>query len=188
MARFLCAWVLLAAVSARPLEIRAVDGAVLRPLTPDGAAGVLLFVSTDCPVSNRYAPEIQRLCTAAAVRGVPCTLLYEDADVRPDAVRTHLREYGYALPAAIDTDGAVAAAVKATITPEAVVVDRGGGVRYRGRIDNLFAALGTSRQVVTSHDLRDAIDAVVANRPVARPQTDAIGCFIVPANQRRHRP
>jgi hypothetical protein len=70
-----------------------------------------------------------------------------------------------------------------------VVVDRAGSIRYSGRIDNFYAALGRPRQRVTEHDLRDALDAVLAGRPVPRPRTDAVGCHIVDPKsiQREHR-
>ena len=55
-------------------------------------------------------------------------------------------------------------------------------MRYRGRIDNWYAALGTRREQVTVHDLSEAIDAVVARKPVRTPETEALGCFIVPAH------
>ena len=84
------------------------------------------------------------------------------------------------MPAAIDRDGSLAARVRATITPQAVVVDRRGEVRYRGRIDNFYAALGRPRQVVTAHDLHDALTALAGGKPVAHPETDPIGCYIVP--------
>ena len=58
------------------------------------------------------------------------------------------------MPAVIDVDGAIARRAKATVTPQAVVVDRAGVVKYRGRIDNQYAALGKPRRVVTVHDLR----------------------------------
>lgn len=169
------------------LEIRAIDGAVLRPLEPTGAANVLFFVATDCPVSNAYAPEIQRVCGAYKARGVTCTLVYEDVHTTSADVRRHLDEHRYQnMPAAIDADASLALRVQATVTPETVVIDRAGAVRYRGRIDNFYVAFGRSRQVVTVHDLRDAIDAVLAGKPVAAPVTEPIGCFIVPANQRNH--
>ena len=60
--------------------------------------------------------------------------------------------------------GAIAERAKATVTPQAVVVGPGGIVKYRGRIDNQYAALGKPRRVVTVHDLRDALDAVLAGR------------------------
>jgi hypothetical protein len=120
--------------------------------------------------------------------------MYEDVDTAASPatldrqVRAHLDEYRHrGLPAALDRSRAVAAAVRATITPTAVVVDRQGAVRYRGRVDNLYAALGKTRQQITSHDLRDALDAVLAGRPVAHPETEAIGCFITdPALLRTH--
>lgn len=51
-------------------------------------------------------------------------------------------------------------------------------VRYRGRIDNLYINIGRTRQQVTSHDLTDALDAVLAGRPVKQPTTEALGCYI----------
>ena len=92
------------------------------------------------------------------------------------------------IPAAIDATREVATAAGASVTPTAVVVERGGGVRYRGRIDNLYAALGRTRRTVTDHYLRDALDAVIAGEPVLVPETPAIGCYIVPAGalQRLH--
>ena len=169
------------------LEIRTIDGAVLRPLEPSGAANVLFFVSTDCPVSNAYAPEIQRVCSAYRSKGVSCALIYEDVHVSAADVRRHLDEHHYQhIAAAIDADASLAVRVNASITPETVVIDRAGAVRYRGRIDNFYVAFGQSRQVVTVHDLRDALDAVLAGTPVAAPVTQPVGCFIVPGNQRSH--
>jgi hypothetical protein len=178
--------VLLAVVLAASLEIRGVAGGLLRPLEPAAAANVLIFTATDCPVSNGYAPEIQRVCAAYATRGVQCMLIYEDVDATAGAVRAHMTEYRYdKLPAAVDTGGAVASRVGATVTPEVAVIDRAGAVRYRGRIDNRYEAIGRPRQVVTAHDLTGALDAVLSGRAVAAPVTPAIGCYIVPPEMRR---
>lgn len=144
-------------------------------------------MSTDCPVSNAYAPEIQQVCAAYRPKGVSCALIYEDVHVSVADVRRHLAEHRYQqIPAAIDSDAALASRVHASITPETVVIDRTGAVRYRGRIDNFYLAFGRSRQVVTVHDLRDALDDVLAGKAVAAPLTQAIGCFIVPGSQRSH--
>jgi len=178
-------WLLAALIAAAP-QIRTVDGAVLRPLAPAGAANVLFFIASDCPISNGYAPEFQRICHAYASRGVSCALVYEDVHATPDGVRKHLADYRYdEVPAAIDKDGTLARQLGTTVTPEAAVVDRTGTVRYRGRVDNLYASLGRPRRVVTVHDLQDAIEAVVSGRAVATPETTPIGCFIVPPDMRR---
>lgn len=170
-----------------PAEIRSITGGVLHPLEPAGLANVLLFVTSDCPVSNQYAPEIQRICAAYASNGVRCEMIYEDVKIAAADVRKHLDAHGiHGVDAAIDADGALAVRLGATITPEAFVVDRAGATRYHGRIDNFYAAFGRSRQVVTVHDLRGALDALVAGKPVTTPSTEAIGCYIVPPNQRSH--
>jgi hypothetical protein len=181
-----------AALAASGAGIRALDGTMLRPFAPAGPAGVLFFVATDCPISNSYAPEIQRICRDYRARGVSCALMYEDVDtfaapVHLDAaVRRHLKEFHYGdVPAAVDRTRAVATEARATVTPQAVVVDRAGAVRYRGRIDNFYAALGKPRQQVTERDLRQALDAVLEGRAVALPETEAHGCFIVDPAQLR---
>jgi hypothetical protein len=176
------------------ITMRELDGRIVAPFRPDRSANVVFFVATDCPVSNSYAPEIQRVCREYGPRGVGCSLMYEDVDLHPSTshldqqVRQHLQEYGYtSVPAIVDRDRAAALHVNATITPQAFVIDRSGNVRYRGRIDNLYAALGKTRQQVTSHDLRDALDAVLEGRTVPRPETEALGCFITdPALLRKH--
>jgi len=174
------------AALAASLELIGINGERLRPLEPSGPANVLLFTATDCPVSNGYAPEIQRVCAAYAARGVRCLLVYEDVGVGAGAVRAHLTDYHFgAMPAAIDADGSVAARVGATVTPEAVVVDRAGRVQYRGRIDDKYVAIGRARRNVTAHDLTDALDAVLAGRRVTVSETQPVGCVIVPPEMRR---
>ena len=165
--------------------VRDVDGRVHRPFQPAAHVSVLLFVTSDCPISNAYAPEIQSLCQASVARGFRCLLLYEDPGIAASGVRAHLQAYRYTrMAAAIDRRGAVAARAGASITPEALVIDRSGTVRYRGRIDNLYADLGRRRPAATVHDLRDAIDAVLAGRQVSTPRTEALGCYITPQSPR----
>lgn len=168
-------------------QVRDIDGRPSTPFRPSGNAHVLFFVATDCPISNSYAPEIQRLCSVYGSKGVSCSLAYEDVRTDAAAVRTHLDAFGYrAIPAAIDGARTLADRGGASITPQAIVIDNDGEIRYRGRIDNLYTSLGKPRQQVTVHDLSDALDAVLAGRTVARPQTEAVGCFIErPASTRK---
>ena len=172
-----------AAISA---QIRDIDGQFLSFFKPSGKINILFFISSDCPISNSYAPEIQRLCQAYGNKGVSCSLLYEDTDITVSSVRRHLDEYRYrGIPAAIDGEGKVAKQAAASVTPEAVLVDGKGEIRYRGRIDNFYAALGKPRQHVTVHDLSDALDAVLSGKPVVNVETKALGCFIPDHNLRK---
>jgi thiol-disulfide isomerase/thioredoxin len=167
-------------------SIPGIDGRTLNPFAPAGTANVIFFVATDCPISNSYAPEIQRVCQEYGPRGVACSLMYEDVDTASsataldDEVRSHLQEYRYAgIPAAVDRARIIATRAKAKVTPQAVVIDRAGAIRYRGRIDNFYAAFGKPRQQVTERDLRDALDAVLSGQPVPKIETEALGCYIV---------
>ena len=175
-----------AAVTGDAPAIRDLDGRVRRPFQPAGKAGVVFFVLTDCPISNGYAPTIASVCREYASKGVDCTVAYEDVEAPRavgdlnDVVRAHLAQYGYqGMPAVVDRTRALATFAGVTVTPEAVVVDAGGRTRYRGRIDNFYAALGKPRRQVTVHDVRDALDAVLEGRAVATPRTEAVGCYIV---------
>lgn len=161
-------------------NVRDVNGHELKPLDPAGPAGVLYFITNDCPIANSYAPEIQRICSDYAAKGVTCTLVYSDLTLDAAAIRKHHEDYGYpqSIPAVKDSGHKLAEATGATITPEAVVVGKGGKVLYRGRIDNFYAALGKPRRQATEHDLRQALDEVLAGKPVTHSQTQAIGCYI----------
>ena len=176
------------------VQIRGINGPMLRPFAPAGTANAIFFIQSDCPVSNWYAPVVQQVCRDYASRGVGCMLVYEDVDlgaspqILDEEVRRHLKEYRYSnMTAAVDRTRVVARHVNASVTPSVAVVDRAGAVRYRGRIDNAYADLGKPRRQVTSHDLRDALDAVVAGRPVRTPETQALGCFIVDPESLRNK-
>ena len=167
------------AAAAAP-AIRDLNGRLLNLFQPAGAANVRFFIASDCPISNGYAPEIQKLCAQYEGKGVRCTLLYEDVGIDRRSAQKHLDEYRYrGIPAAIDADRKIANFAQATVTPEAVLVDSKGEIRYRGRINNFYAALGKPRQQVTQHDLADALHAVLTGKPVPNPETKALGCYIV---------
>ncbi len=149
------------------------------PATVDAQPSVMVFVSTDCPVSNRYAPEIQRLYQAFAPKGVRFQLVYPNPADRQGAIDQHLKAYGYPPSiAAHDPNHALVKRAQATITPEAAVFDQNNRLVYRGRIDDRFVELGRERPAANTHDLRDALVAVLSGKAVRTPRTQAVGCFI----------
>jgi AhpC/TSA family len=141
-------------------------------------ASVLIFISADCPISNRYAPEIQRLHAEFAPTGIRFTLVYPNPSDDVAVIGRHIRDYG--LPARVerDPDHVLVKKARATVTPEAVVFDSKDRLVYRGRIDDRFVELGRERPAATKHDLRNALNAILAGRRVDPAQTQAVGCFI----------
>jgi hypothetical protein len=159
--------------------LRDLSGTEHRPFTSPGVRAVaLVFVLPDCPVANGYAPEINRLCQEYTPRGVSFFLVQVDPDLGSREAGRHAREYGYSCPVVLDSRHELVRRAGATMVPEAVVFGPDGQRKYRGRIDDQYADLGKRRAQVTSRDLRDALDAVLAGRPVRRPVTQAVGCFI----------
>ena len=144
----------------------------------DAQATVLVFVRTDCPTSNRYAPEVQRLFDEYASRNVAFWLVYVDRGETPVEIRRHLVEYGYQLPAVRDMRHALVDMSEATVTPEAAVFAPDGEVVYRGRIDNRYTEFGKGRPAPTRRDLEQALDAVLAGRRVLHARTQSVGCYI----------
>jgi len=173
--------IFLALLAVNPsFEVSDVNGRPIKPFRVEEKAQVLFFLSAECPISRFYAQEIQRICNEYGERGVRCGLVYEDFPVNAPAIRTHLEEFGYrGIPAMTDDTGKIATQVNAIVTSEAVVIDKRGQIRYRGRIDNFYADFGRPRRAATVHDLRDALDAVVSGRVVTHPETTAVGCFIM---------
>jgi hypothetical protein len=161
--------------------VQALSGAPLDALTaPAGTkAIVFLFTSTDCPISNRYAPEVRRIAEAFGSKGVVFRLVYPNPSEDAHAIREHMAAYGYAgvFEGVRDPKLALVNFVGATITPEAAVV-AGGRVVYRGRIDDRFVDLGRERPAPTERDLFDALTAIVAGKPAPHATRQAIGCYI----------
>lgn len=154
-------------------------GTLRAPLDLGGArAAVLIFAGVECPVSNGYSPEIKQLCDEYIKRQVKFYLVYADEDLSAAAAREHASSFGIDCPVLLDPRHELSRLLGATITPEAVVAGPGGNVLYRGRIDDLYVTLGRRRYEARTHDLKDALDAVLAGRPVANPYTEAIGCSI----------
>ena len=162
------------------VAVRDMNGVLREPFKVDkGKAEAVFFVTNDCPISNYYAHEIHRICDEFSKRGASCTLVYTDPSTTDEQARQHSNEYGHgAYPKLVDRSHALVKAAGAKINPTAVVVAPDGQIAYRGRIDNTYAAIGVQRRVVTEHDLRDALDAVLAGRPVSKPEAPPIGCYI----------
>jgi hypothetical protein len=139
-------------------------------------ATVFVFTSTQCPVANLYSPRLAEMGRDYASKGVGFFLVYSNAEDAPAAIRRHTKERSLRFPAIRDEDAKWASLLGAHITPEAVVLDGSGAVRYRGRIDD-----NRDRTRVVRHDLRDALDALVTGRAVERPRGLAFGCAIMRA-------
>jgi len=163
-----------------PQRVLNLAGHKVNPLVlPKGRiATVLVFTTTDCPISNRYAPVIQELASRFATQGIGFTLVYPVGTDSPDVIREHLKKFGYAISVARDTAHELVKHTGVTVTPEAAVIGQSGDVLYRGRIDNRYVEFGRDRVQPTERTLERTLDAIVQGKPVAVRETQAVGCFL----------
>jgi len=141
-------------------------------------AAVLFFVTTDCPIANRYAPEINRICRDYGSRRVACYIVQVDASLQSPAATAHARAFGFKSPVLLDRKHELVQFCGASVTPEAAVLSASGQVLYRGRIDDRYASLSRARTQPSRRDLRLALDAICAGHKVTTPRTTATGCII----------
>ena len=162
----------------RDLVVGDVQGVERRPLDcGTNKASVLFFLSHDCPISNGYAPEVNRICSAyGGAGGFAFTIVHPYAELSVAEAKKHAADYGYTVPVVIDAKRALTDEAKPQVTPEVVVVGPDGAVLYRGRIDDKWTDFGKSRPEPTRRELRDALDAIRAGKAVTVPRTEAVGC------------
>jgi hypothetical protein len=142
-----------------------------------GKVVVLVFVRTDCPVSNRYAPTIQKLSVEHASKAA-FWLVYPSKSESAEVIRKHEREYGYKIPALRDPEHVLVRESQVQITPEAAVFDAQRHLVYHGRIDNLYADIGRARSAPTTHELEDAVAAAISGKSLNLNTTHGVGCYI----------
>ncbi len=148
------------------------------PFAEPAKVRVLIFERTDCPIANRYAPEVSRIAEEFNAKGVKFWIIYPDKSETLDKITKHMADYhlpGRGIP---DPDLALRKRSEAKISPQAAVFDAKGKLVYSGRIDDRFVAFGKSRPAPEVHDLENAIRATLSGKPIADPHPKAIGCYL----------
>lgn len=140
---------------------------------------VVIFASTDCPISNRYVPEIARLNKEFSAKGVRFWWVFPNPADNAQAVLKHNKDFAIRENSLIDASQATVQRANATMTPEATIFTAGMHEVYRGRIDDRYLDIGRERPKAGQHDLELAISAALAGKPVPPPGGPPVGCSIV---------
>ncbi|HEY6293213.1 MAG TPA: redoxin domain-containing protein [Terriglobia bacterium] len=168
--------------AAQRVRLLDLKGREVEPLTgTDARATVFVFTRTDCPISNRYAPEVQRIYYEFASVDVAFWLVYVDPEESVAVIRRHLNDYAYPFGALFDPQHQLVRLTGVRVTPEVAVFVSGGAqarMVYRGRIDDKYVELDKERPQPTTHDLENVLRLIVEGKPVKSETTRAVGCFI----------
>lgn len=141
-------------------------------------ATLLVFLSTECPISNGYLATLARLRDRFREQGVAVIGVNSNRGQGLRQMDAHRLKFEIKFPLLKDAGAQLAHGVGATTCPEAVLLDRQSHVRYRGRIDDRYSRRGAGADAVRTADLERAIEQVLAGEPVATPRTKTVGCPI----------
>ncbi len=138
---------------------------------------VLVFLGPECPVSQRYVPELNRLAAGHKTNGVEfCGIISGKSITRSNAA-AFVKAYAIQYPVLFDDTGRFARWLRPTHVPEAFVLKPDGDVAYRGRIDDWYLSPGKPRAVIQHRELRDAMAAVRAGKTPPRLFAQPVGCY-----------
>ncbi len=140
-------------------------------------AAVFEFVAIDCPISNRYVPEMARMSQEFEAKGIAFYAVLPRSSTLNQA-KKYTRDFQYRFPVLLDSRNTLVRQLGVTVTPEVAVISPEGTLLYRGRIDDRHVDLGKERPHPVRRDLREALDAIVAGHHVTARFTKTIGCFI----------
>ena len=134
---------------------------------------VLIFIATQCPVSNGYNERMEKLAQDFKARGINVIGINANSTESAADVKDHAAKNNLTFTILKDNGNKVADQLGATRTPEAYFLDASNKLLYHGRIDN-------SRDItqVNTSELRDALEATLAGKPVAKATANAFGCSI----------
>jgi peroxiredoxin len=134
---------------------------------------VLIFISVQCPISNAYNERMEKLAQDYGSRGVTIIGVNANNTEPADAVKAHAAEKHLTFPILKDPGNKIADRLGATRTPEAYFLDANNRLLYHGRIDN-----NKDESQIESRDLREALDAALAGKPIQKTTATAFGCTI----------
>ena len=134
---------------------------------------VLMFIATQCPVSNAYNERMVQLYKDYASKGVSFVGINANKQESVNEIKEHAKEHGFSFPVLKDNNNLIADKLAASVTPEIFVLNKKLEVLYHGRIDDSRRASD-----VKSEDLRAALDELLAGKSVEVTETKAFGCSI----------
>src|SRR5262249_12042927 len=137
----------------------------------DKKAFVIVFVDTECPLANLYVPTeiaLHREHVDKGAQGLAINSSSQDSFI---SVSAHAQERAIPVPMLKGFDQEVADAFGAQRTPEVFLLDADRVIRYHGRIDDQYG-IGFRRDQPTRRDLKEALDELLAGRPITTALTE----------------
>jgi peroxiredoxin len=146
----------------------------------DKSALLVLFICNHCPYVKHIRTGLAQLARdylpkQVAIIGINSNDVANYPEDSPAKMKAEVKSAGYTFPYLYDESQAVAKAYRAACTPDLYLFDQNHRLVYRGQFDDSRPGNGIP---VTGRDLRAALDAVLAGKPVLPDQKASVGCNI----------
>ncbi len=165
------------AVAPPTLKGIGIDSRLYRPGQSENCrAVVVVFLGTQCPISNAAIPQLNQLATECRQRNVEFFGVISWRSVSRSEALRHADEYDVGFPVLLDTTGELRERLGATHSPHAFVLTPLGETVYSGAIDDQFPSVGRKKLQAGSYYLRDAVASVLTGRSVNPTRTEPVGC------------
>jgi peroxiredoxin len=138
-----------------------------------GQTVVIGFVGTKCPIANAYITRMNGIAAEYKAKNVVFLGINSNVNEPLKLVKEHAAKAKYGFAILKDDSNVIADSYGATVTPEMYIVDGAGVLRYHGRVDN-----ASDERRVERHDLRIALDEMLAGKTISKPDLKAFGCVI----------
>jgi peroxiredoxin len=139
----------------------------------DSKAIVIIFVATECPVSNAYNSRMEDLYKEYNTKGIAFLGINSNKAETVEMIKEHAEENGLTFTILKDKNNVIADEFEASFTPEVYVLNADLNILYHGRIDN-----SKKESEVEIQDLKNALDEILAGKEVTNKATKAFGCSI----------
>ncbi len=138
---------------------------------------VLAFVGCECPVAKLYGPRLAKLAKDYEAKGVQFLGIDSNQQDGVSEIARFAKDAGVEFPILKDVNNVLADQLAVERTTEVLVLDAERTIRYRGRVDDQYN-VGISRTKSTQNNLSAALDQLLSGKPVSKPATQAVGCYI----------
>lgn len=161
------------------IELFAADSTKVFVSSLPGEISVFTFVSPECPLSENYTRTLLALQEEYKDRDIHFFYIFPGTFYPKAQIMQFLKLYKLPVENSyFDPDYHFRDYCKASITPEAFIIDWAGNIKYSGAIDNWAITLGKQRQVITEHYVSEALTELLEGDKVSQVKTRAVGCII----------
>ena len=139
----------------------------------DLKAIVIIFIATECPISNAYNSRMEKIFKNYGHKGIAFLGINSNKAESVSRIKEHAEENNLTFTILKDEKNIIADKFEASFTPEAYVLNSNFDILYHGRIDN-----SKKESEVVTKDLENALDEILTGKEVSKKETKAFGCTI----------